>query len=203
MNHAHSILFIHGAGGHAKSIADAADFNSIFFIDPFVCPKKNFSKGSLISSLPLIDENHAHLVGIGDNQKRAEIFAQLQQQHLPIITIIASSAIVSEQAFIDIGCFIGHSTYIATDTHIQNNCIINTGAIIEHDVKIGTHTHIAIGACIAGSATIGSFCFIGAGAIIIDGVHLCDHVTVGAGAVVVESITEPGIYVGVPAKKIK
>lgn len=198
-----AILFIHGAGGHAKSISDATNFQSLYFVDPFISPDKTFSNGKLIQTLPLPQDHHFHIVGIGDNQKRAILFNQLQNQDLFIVKILAPSAIVSKHAVISPGCFIAQNAYVGIDTHIKENCIINTGAIIEHDVFIGEHTHISINACIAGNANISAFCFIGAGAIVIDGIQITDHVIVGAGATVVHNITESGTYVGTPAKKIK
>ena len=32
---------------------------------------------------------------------------------------------------------------------------------------------------------------------------ICDNAVIGAGAVVTKDITEPGTYVGIPARKIK
>lgn len=34
-------------------------------------------------------------------------------------------------------------------------------------------------------------------------VSICDHVVIGAGSVVTKNITEAGIYIGNPAKKIR
>ena len=50
---------------------------------------------------------------------------------------------------------------------------------------------------------IGSDIWIGANVTICKGVRICDHVVVGANSVVTKSITEPGVYAGVPARKIK
>lgn len=44
---------------------------------------------------------------------------------------------------------------------------------------------------------------LGAGAVIIDGLLVGNHSVIGAGAVVCNAITEPGVYVGVPARKLK
>lgn len=44
---------------------------------------------------------------------------------------------------------------------------------------------------------------IGAGAIVLPGVSICDDVVIGAGCIVSKSITEPGVYIGIPARKIK
>ena len=44
---------------------------------------------------------------------------------------------------------------------------------------------------------------MGTGAHILQGLTISDDTIVGAGAVVTKDITEPGTYVGVPARKIK
>jgi acetyltransferase-like isoleucine patch superfamily enzyme len=58
------------------------------------------------------------------------------------------------------------------------------------------------GAKILGGAKIGNSCRIGSNSTILPNVQICDDVVIGAGAVVTKSITEPGTYIGVPAKKL-
>lgn len=43
---------------------------------------------------------------------------------------------------------------------------------------------------------------IGAGSVVIGPIDICDNVTIGAMSLVNKSITEPGVYVGVPVRKI-
>ncbi|WP_097057897.1 acyltransferase [Alloalcanivorax xenomutans] len=50
---------------------------------------------------------------------------------------------------------------------------------------------------------VGRNVWIGANVTILPGVHISDKVVIAAGAVVNKKIREPGIYAGVPAKKIK
>lgn len=54
-----------------------------------------------------------------------------------------------------------------------------------------------------GEVVIGNNVYVGANAIILPNVHIADNVVIGAGAVVTKDITEDGVYVGVPAKRIK
>lgn len=51
--------------------------------------------------------------------------------------------------------------------------------------------------------TIGRGCWIGASAVILPGVVIGDGSIVGAGAVVNQMIEENGLYVGVPAKRVR
>jgi len=81
--------------------------------------------------------------------------------------------------------------------------IVNLNATIGHDCVIGDFVTISPGANISGNVTLGKRCYIGTGAAIIEGVTICDDVVIGAGCVVVRDISEPGTYVGCPAKKIK
>ena len=123
------------------------------------------------------------------------------------------------------GCTIGDDTFIGPFVEIQKdvtigkNCRIQSHAFICELVTIGDHCFISHGAMFindlfakggpAGgdknlwkSTRIGHHVSIGTNATILP-VSICDHVVVGAGAVVTKDITEPGFYVGNPAKKIK
>ena len=117
------------------------------------------------------------------------------------------------------GCFIGPFVEIQRDVKIGNFCRIQSHAFICELVEIGDHCFISHGAMFindlfatggpAGgkkelwkSTRIGSHVSIGTNATVLP-VTICDHVVVGAGAVVTKDITEPGFYVGNPARKLR
>jgi len=123
------------------------------------------------------------------------------------------------------GCTIGDDTFVGPFVEIQKdvtigkNCRIQSHAFICELVTIGDHCFISHGAMFindlfakggpAGgdknlwkSTRIGNQVSIGTNATILP-VNICDQVVIGAGAVVTKDITEPGFYVGNPAKKIK
>lgn len=54
-----------------------------------------------------------------------------------------------------------------------------------------------------GEVTIGNNVYVGTNAMILPNVHITDNVIIGAGAVVSKDITEDGVYVGVPARRVK
>jgi acetyltransferase-like isoleucine patch superfamily enzyme len=58
-------------------------------------------------------------------------------------------------------------------------------------------------AVINGDCRIGDGVLIGSGAVVLQGKSICDGATVGACSVVTHHITEPGVYVGVPARKVE
>ena len=140
----------------------------------------------------------------GDNRTR-ERFARLvvDQRDCEFENYLSKRATVSTWGVtVKGGSCVLPKGYVGPSVRVGVGCIVNTAAIVEHDTQIGDYSHISIGATIAGSVSIGARCFVGAGATVIDNVTVCDNVLVGAGAVVVSNITQPGTYVGVPAKRV-
>ena len=88
-------------------------------------------------------------------------------------------------------------------SRIGKSVILNTSSSVDHDCVVGDFSHVSPGARLAGGVTLGRRCWVGIGACIIEGIKIADDVVIGAGAAVVEDITEPGVYVGVPARRIK
>jgi UDP-3-O-[3-hydroxymyristoyl] glucosamine N-acyltransferase LpxD len=89
-------------------------------------------------------------------------------------------------------------------TTIGSNTCIAHGTLIGHGCKVGDFVHFANGVKLGGSVEIDDYNFIGSGAIISPGVKLLSKdIIIGSGATVVESITEEGVYVGTPAKRLK
>lgn len=116
-------------------------------------------------------------------------------------------------------CFIGpfveiqKSVTIGSRTKVQSHSFICELVTIGHDCFIGhgvmfINDLFSSGGPAAGDKTkwkstkIGSHVSIGSNATILP-VSICDHVVIGAGAVVTKDISEPGIYAGNPAKKLK
>jgi len=50
--------------------------------------------------------------------------------------------------------------------------------------------------------SVGKSSWLGIGSVVSNNVNICSGCNVGAGAVVVKDITEPGTYVGVPARRV-
>ena len=86
---------------------------------------------------------------------------------------------------------------------IGKHCIINTGAIVEHDNDLEDYVHISPNATLAGTVCIGRKTHIGVGACVKNNITIAGNVVVGAGAAVVKDITDAGVYVGVPARRMR
>lgn len=92
-------------------------------------------------------------------------------------------------------------TFICELVTIGEDCFIGHGVMFINDV-------FSIGGPARGDQTLwkstnmGNHVSIGSNATILP-VKICDHVVIGAGSVVTKDISESGVYVGNPAKKIK
>lgn len=113
-------------------------------------------------------------------------------------------------------CFIGPFVEIQRSVTIGRRCRVQSHAFICELVTIGDDCFISHGAmfindlfAIGGpakgrrelwrSTRIGNHVSIGTNATILP-VTICDNVVIGAGAVVTKDISEPGVYVGNPAR---
>lgn len=120
------------------------------------------------------------------------------------------------------GCVIGDETFIGPFVEIQRSvtigkrCRIQSHAFICELVTIGDDCFISHGAMFINDlfseggpakgrkdlwryTKIGNKVSVGTNTTILP-VNICDNVVIGAGAVVTKDITEPGIYVGNPAR---
>ena len=100
---------------------------------------------------------------------------------------------------------------IASGTTIGNNCtlkhgtILTNNAILKDGVFMGPNT-ITLGGThkreTKHGTVIGVDCYIGAGSQIAAATKICDNVTMGAMSFANKDINEPGIYVGVPVRRL-
>jgi sugar O-acyltransferase (sialic acid O-acetyltransferase NeuD family) len=91
----------------------------------------------------------------------------------------------------------------SADVTFGNFCQFGSGLVIGHDCVLEDYVIGGIAPSIAGNCKIGKSTRLGSNVATREGVSICNDVTLGVGAVVVKDITEPGIYVGNPAKRIK
>lgn len=94
----------------------------------------------------------------------------------------------------------------AVDNGAMNSTIVRRGTKIDnlvhlgHNVEIGEDCFIIAQVGIAGSTKVGSHCILAGQTGVTGHVEICDNVTLGGKTGVVGSITEPGTYVGYPAR---
>ena len=96
---------------------------------------------------------------------------------------IQSHSFICELVTIGDNCFISHGVVFINDKFYR-------GGPAKGDKKLWKSTNIGKNVSIGSNATILA-------------VFIADNTVIGEGSVVTKSITEPGIYAGNPAKKIK
>ncbi|THV23070.1 NeuD/PglB/VioB family sugar acetyltransferase [Peteryoungia ipomoeae] len=197
-------IFILGFGGHARSAADvavAAKWSRIIFIDANADDGEHFSSFPAIRTLPdPLDPNWLFFPAAGDNRRRR---SQMENVAGQLATLVSPEAHLGVESILDLGTLVAHGAHVGPGAKIGRGVILNTHSIVEHEAQVGDFAHISVNAVVAGRSKIGSNVFLGAGAVVIDSVSVCSDVVIGAGAVVTSSIDEPGIYVGVPARRVK
>ncbi len=179
------LLIIHGAGRHGEVVAGIAlDLGwEVKITDD--------SEGT--SPLPGQD----CIIGIGDNRARK------QYDNKWLTSIIHPSVQQSASARIGPGCFIAAGVIINACAVVGRGSIINTGAIVEHDCVVGAWSHLSPGVVLCGTVKLGEGVWIGANATVRNNITISPWTVVGCGANVVKDITEPGIYVGNPVRKLE
>ena len=126
-------------------------------------------------------------------------------------------------------CFIAENAVIIGDVEIGDDCSIWYGVVLRGDVntiKIGNRVNIQDNAsvhtlyqrsvtiigddvsvghnAVVHGAKVGNDVLVGMGAILMDNAEIADGSIIAAGAVVLSNEKlEPGVYAGVPAKKVK
>lgn len=195
----------YGCGGHSRSVTDVLLLNNpsanIIYVDQNAAPNETLFNFPVLKTIDFEISDVKFVIAIGDNKKRKEKFFIVDGNK--IISIISKLAHIGRDASYGIGTFIGNYAHLGPLARIGENTIINTAAIIEHEVTIGNHSHIGPNATISGRCKIGNEVFIGVGATVKDYINICDNVIVGAGSTVVKHITEEGVYVGSPAKRLR
>ncbi|MDD2759814.1 MAG: NeuD/PglB/VioB family sugar acetyltransferase [Methylomonas sp.] len=196
-----------GSGGHTRSLVNIL---KRYFVDPDIgiYDDSFTSFGEFIGGYPVlgrlerISRAAVVILSKGDNQIRKTLYDKYIEQ-VCIENLVHVNAFVEQDGEIGFSNQIFANAYINSSVRIGCNNIINTSAILEHEVVIGSHNHISVNAVLCGRVEIGSGCFIGASATIKDQIKICDNVVIGAGGVVVKNIDQPGVYAGVPCRKIK
>jgi sugar O-acyltransferase (sialic acid O-acetyltransferase NeuD family) len=179
-------LLIIGAGGHGRSVAEAALAGGTYDLVGFV--DDAWPALSTIWGVPVLGTvadfarhraaANAGIVAIGNAGLRERLFVQLGLSGLAQVTVIHPAAVVSPTAMIGAGCTIMAGAIVGTEACLGDGVIVNCGAVVDHHCKVGDFCHLGVRAAMAGGAVLGR------GAWMQPGATLGYGAVVGAGAVI-------------------
>ena len=199
-------LLIIGAGGQGKVVADIAEnmgcYDEIIFADSYT-DKKICVGFPVVTQDEITDSDYNEcdvIIAIGNSHTRGKIVDEFRRRGCFFPTLIHPKAVVARSANVDEGTVIMAGAVVNPEARVGKFCIVNTSSSIDHDCVIGDFCHVSVGAHLAGTVTVGEHTWIGAGACVNNNLDICPECMIGSGSMVVNSITEPGVYMGVPAR---
>ncbi|NLI92236.1 MAG: acetyltransferase [Peptococcaceae bacterium] len=203
-----------GGGGHAISVVDVIQSVGEYDICGVVDLNQNIGKqimgheiigtdDSLVDILNTGVKYSAVTIGsVGNTALRKMLYYKLKKIGFTLPNIIDPSAVVSKNAILGEGIFIGKKVVVNAGCKIGDMSIINTASVIEHGCNIGKFTHISSNAVVCGDVTVGNDTHIGANATVIEGLSIGQGTLIGAGSVVTHDIADHTIAYGNPCKEV-
>lgn len=138
-------------------------------------------------------------IGYKHFRQRQLIFETLVAE-IPFGRLIHSSTYIDPSVKLGRGVVVYPGCVIDMKAVLEDNVLLNAGVVVAHDSTIGAHTFLSPGVKVAGFVRVGNCVSLGIGTCVVDNLKIADNVRTGAGAVVTENLTDPGLYVGVPAR---
>lgn len=189
-----------GNGGHAREVmAQMGIQNIIRFVDDEYWKKEP-------NTLPLSQFNldeYEVMIAVGDSINRFDISQKLPKETKYFTFIHPTALIMDKNIEIGEGSFIGAYSILTTNIKIGKHALLNRANHIGHDTIIGDYFSAMPGSIVSGNVTIYDCVYLGTNSSIREKLLIHSWSTIGLNSGVIKHIEEPGIYVGVPAKKIK
>ena len=145
------------------------------------------------------------IIAIGSSKVRKKIVSFLENKfpNLLFPTIIHPTTFIGENVKIGKGSIITQNSVLTSNIELGDFCHLNLGTTIGHDTIIQDYFTSAPGVNISGNCKINEHVYLGTNSCVIENLSISSNIILGAGSVVTKNLTEPGTYVGVPAKIMK
>jgi sugar O-acyltransferase (sialic acid O-acetyltransferase NeuD family) len=201
-------LYIFGAGGHGKVVAEAARWSLAYRVRAFLDDDRH-RWGQEWDGLPVLggrnllaslEDDAVVALGIGGNVMRAELAEAVLGWGRALATVVHPTAVVARGVGLGGGTYVAPLAVLHTDAQVGRGCIINSAAVVEHDCRLGDWVHVSPGAALGGGVRIGEGAHVALGAVVLPGLALGPWATLGAGAVMIHSLPDYTTAVGVPAR---
>lgn len=201
-------IYIFGASGHAKVVADSIILQKKFNLKGFVASEtkeKTFFEFPIFKENEVIHKIENVVVAIGDNQVRKKVIEKILNTNpkVQFPNVIHPSAVVAKSVQLGLGNMLMAGAVIQPDTVLGDHNIINTCASIDHDCKIKNYCMIAPTVCFGGSVSVSEMTFIALGTFVLPGIKIGKNSFIGAGSLVTTDIPSNVLAYGHPCKVIE
>lgn len=183
-------LVVLGAGGHAKSIVDAA-LAAGMVLAGLLAPEQNAASAGagVIGSDDLLEDggflrSHLFLLGMGDQQARRRMIELLEARGARFAIVVHPRAGVSSSATLGDGTVVLSGAVTGPASSIGRHCVVNTLAGVDHDCELGENVMVSPHAALCGGVSCRNDVFIGAGAVLLPGAAIGDRSFIAAGEIV-------------------
>jgi sugar O-acyltransferase (sialic acid O-acetyltransferase NeuD family) len=164
-------LLVVGAGGHGRSVAEAAQLSGLFSVVGFL--DDSMPAGEIALGIPVlgsVDSLARHqnvydqaIVAIGNNSVRGELVQQLIQAGISLATVAHPRAFVSPSAVVGHGTAIMAGAIVGTEARLGIGAIVNCGAVVDHHATVEDFGHLGVNASMAGGTLLGRCAWMQAG----------------------------------------
>lgn len=190
-------IALFGYGGHAREVACQIDDEVTFFVDD------EYSNEVARPISEFDPSQYRMLVAVSDSKDRRDIVNRLPKETQYFTYIHPTVQLMDTNIKIGEGSFIGANSILTTNINLGKHTLLNRGNHIGHDCEIGNYFSMMPCAVIGGNITIGDCVYMGSCSNVREKLIITSNVTIGMNAAVVKDVNKSGVYIGVPAKRMK
>ena len=174
-------LLLVGAGGFGRMVAEQAmlQYDCAFADDGQAVGTEicDILVVGGLADLPDLRKEYSFLVvGIGNNQFRAQVYEKAKALGYAFPNIVAPSAYISPYAKLGCGCVVLQNACVQNGASVGNGVLLNAGTEVHCDATVENYALIYTNSVIRTGATVGKFTRIGSNCTI------CNNATVPDGA---------------------
>lgn len=164
-------LLVVGAGGHGRSVAEAAellgDFKIVGFLDDSLPVNEEIWGVPILGAVNSM-ANHRSvcdqvIVAIGNNAVRELLMQQLADAGFNFAKVIHPRAFVSPSAVLGSGSSVMAGAVVGTEAQLGMGAIVNCGAVVDHHAIVEDFGHLGVNASMAGGTSLGRGAWMQAG----------------------------------------
>ena len=174
-------LLLVGAGGFGCMVAEQAmlQYDCAFVDDGQTVGTETCGIPVVggIADLPVLRKDFDLLVvGIGNNQFRAQVYEKARTLGYTFPNIIAPSAYISPYAKVGCGCVVLQNACVQNGASVGKGALLNAGTEVHCEATVGDYALVYTNSVIRTGAVVGNYARIGSNCTI------CNHATVPDGA---------------------